>query len=226
MIPPELWDHIKPVEEDNREGVEEAGAAQVSGDLHKAQRFLLCSPRQTMASELNSSLQRKQFLPNPNNKNHDLSHHQDPTQEQQPQPKFDTDSISGSWSARRGRNRADWRRNWGEKWIERWRWMATTQIKGWGEEGGGDQVQVGGVIYWWSEGILVILHPMGVLVNCVQKRLVVQYIFCSGWMEEKKGEGIFTSLVLGGFPWPFGDALQNASMQMQGLFSVMDRSIC
>lgn len=67
---------------------------------------------------------------------------------------------------------------------------------------------------------------MGVLVNCVQKRLVVQYIFFSGWMEEKKGEGIFTSLVLGGFPWPFGDALQNASMQMQGLFSVMDRSIC
>ncbi len=67
---------------------------------------------------------------------------------------------------------------------------------------------------------------MGVLVNCVQKRLVVQYIFCSGWMEEKKGEGIVTSLVLGGFPWPFGDALQNASMQMQGLFSVMDRSIC
>jgi hypothetical protein len=59
-----LRDHIKPVEEDDREGVEEAGAAQVSGDLHKAQRFrinmLLLLLSQTMAGENETSLQRKE----------------------------------------------------------------------------------------------------------------------------------------------------------------------
>lgn len=45
--------------------MEEAGAAQVSGDLHKAQRFgikavLLVLPSQTMAGENETSLQRKE----------------------------------------------------------------------------------------------------------------------------------------------------------------------
>ncbi|KAF2908325.1 hypothetical protein DAI22_12g176550 [Oryza sativa Japonica Group] len=68
--------------------------------------------------------------------------------------------------------------------------------------------------------------PHGCFGKLCAKEVSSTIYFFSGWMEEKKGEGIFTSLVLGGFPWPFGDALQNASMQMQGLFSVMDRSIC
>jgi hypothetical protein len=41
--------------------VEEAGAAQVAGDLHKAQRLgiKMLLPRQTMASENETSLQRR-----------------------------------------------------------------------------------------------------------------------------------------------------------------------
>jgi len=50
--------------------VEEAGAAQVSGDLHKAQRsgtkVLLVLPSQTMAGENETSLQRKEPRRTPN----------------------------------------------------------------------------------------------------------------------------------------------------------------
>jgi hypothetical protein len=50
--------------------VEEAGTAQVSGDLHKAQRFDIHTllPGQTMAAEIKTSLQRKRPRRNPLNK--------------------------------------------------------------------------------------------------------------------------------------------------------------